>query len=67
MDRMQFMKQLEELLSDISETERMEALDYYNSYFDDAGPEKEADVIRELGSPGKVAQAGPFRQEPADQ
>ena len=55
MDRMQFMKQLEELLSDISETERMEALDYYNSYFDDAGPEKEADVIRELGSPGKVA------------
>ena len=54
MDRMQFMKQLEELLSDISETERMEALDYYNSYFDDAGPEKEADVIRELGSPGKV-------------
>lgn len=55
MDRAQFMEQLEKLLSDISETERQEALDYYNSYFDDAGKENEAAVIRELGSPGKVA------------
>ena len=55
MDRAQFMEQLERLLSDISEAERQEALAYYNSYFDEAGPEKEASVIRELGSPGKVA------------
>lgn len=55
MDRVQFMEQLEKLLSDISENERREALDYYESYFDEAGPEREADVIRELGSPGKVA------------
>ena len=55
MDRAQFMEQLERLLSDISETERQEALAYYNSYFDEAGPENEASVIRELGSPGKVA------------
>lgn len=55
MDRAQFMQQLERLLSDISEAERQEALDYYESYFDDAGPENEAEVIRELGSPGKVA------------
>ena len=55
MDRAQFMKQLERLLSDISESERQEALAYYNGYFDDAGPENEASVIRELGSPGKVA------------
>ena len=26
----------------------MEALAYYNSYFDEAGPENEASVIREL-------------------
>ena len=39
MDRAQFMKQLERLLSDISEAERQEALAYYNSYFDEAGPE----------------------------
>lgn len=55
MNRAQFMEQLEKLLSDISETERNEALDYYESYFDDAGAENEASVIRELGSPGKVA------------
>ena len=55
MDRAQFMEQLEKLLSDISEAERQEALAYYNSYFDEAGPENEASVIRELGSPGKVA------------
>ncbi len=55
MNRTQFMEQLKKLLSDISEAERQEALDYYESYFDEAGPENEAAVIRELGSPGKVA------------
>ena len=55
MNRAQFMEQLEKLLSDISEAERQEALDYYENYFDDAGEENEAQVIRELGSPGKVA------------
>lgn len=49
------MDQLEKLLSDISEAERQEALEYYESYFDDAGEEMEAAVIQELGSPGKVA------------
>lgn len=51
----EFMEQLARLLGGISESERQEALDYYNSYFDDAGPENEAAVIQELGSPGKVA------------
>ena len=37
MNRAQFMEQLKKLLSDISEEERQEALDYYESYFDDAG------------------------------
>lgn len=55
MNRTEFMRQLEGLLRDISDTERAEALDYYNSYFEDAGPENEAKVIQELGSPGKVA------------
>ena len=49
------MEQLERLLSDISEAERQEALEYYEGYFDDAGPENEGEVIRELGNPGKVA------------
>ena len=55
MDRAQFMQELEKLLADISETERQDALDFYNSYFDDAGAENEASVLRELGSPKKVA------------
>lgn len=55
MNRAQFMEQLKKLLADIPVDERDEALDYYESYFDDAGPENEAAVIRELGSPGKVA------------
>ena len=55
MDRAQFMRELENLLADIQETERREALEFYDNYFDDAGPENEASVIQELGSPQKVA------------
>ena len=55
MNREEFMQQLARLLSDLPENERMEAIRYYNDYFDEAGPENEANVIRELGSPGKVA------------
>ncbi len=55
MDRAQFMRELENLLADIPETERREALEFYDNYFDDAGPENEASVIQELGSPQKVA------------
>ena len=62
MNRAQFMEQLKKLLSDISEEERQEALDYYESYFDDAGENQEAEVIRELGSPGKVAATEPCRE-----
>lgn len=55
MNRKEFMEQLARLLSDISEDERTEALEYYESYFDEAGEEEEAFVIQKLGSPGKVA------------
>lgn len=55
MNRTEFMRQLQSLLKDISESEREEALAYYNSYFDDAGEENESKVIQELGSPGKLA------------
>lgn len=55
MNRIEFMKQLEVLLQSISEEERKDALCYYEDYFEDAGPQKEQDVIRELGSPEHVA------------
>ena len=40
MNREEFLRQLERLLSDIPEGERWEALEYYRNYFEDAGPEK---------------------------
>lgn len=55
MNRTEFMEQLESLLSDIPEYERLDALAYYNDYFDDAGAENEEEIIRKLGSPQKVA------------
>ena len=57
MNRVEFIKELETLLECISEEERKEALEYYESYFEDAGKEKEAEVIRELQSPKKVAES----------
>lgn len=55
MSRKEFMAQLELLLMDISQEERIEALAFYNSYFEDAGPGNEAKIIQELESPEKVA------------
>ena len=55
MNRVEFMWQLERLLMDIPENDRLDAIAYYNDYFDEAGIENEAQVIRELGSPEKVA------------
>lgn len=55
MSRWEFMRQLEELLSDIAPAEREEALQYYNDYFNDAGKENEQEVIQALGSPEQVA------------
>lgn len=56
MNRIEFMEKLRRLLSDIDESEREEALAFYEHYFDDAGAENEQKVIASLGSPEKVAQ-----------
>uniref|UniRef100_UPI0040569236 DUF1700 domain-containing protein n=1 Tax=Acetatifactor sp. TaxID=1872090 RepID=UPI0040569236 len=56
MNRTEFMRQLENLLQNISLTEREEALQYYNDYFDDAGAENEENVIEALGNPARVAE-----------
>ena len=55
MSRKAFMARLDELLADITEAEKDEALSYYEEYFEDAGPENEEEVIQSLGSPEKVA------------
>lgn len=56
MSRTEYMRQLESLLQNIPDTEREEALQYYNEYFNDAGPENEQNVIEALGNPAKVAE-----------
>lgn len=55
MNRIEFMTELAALLQDISVEERVEAMQYYNDYFDDAGEENEEKIIEELESPAKVA------------
>lgn len=55
MTKESFMQELARLLGDISPQERQEALNFYEEYFHDAGPEKEQEVLKELGSPMQVA------------
>ena len=55
MDKENFLLQLEKLLYNIPAEEREEALEYYRSYFEDAGEENEAMVLEELGSAQEIA------------
>lgn len=68
MNRREFMNRLESCLTCIDRGEREAALRYYEEYFDDAGPEKEAEIIASLGSPESlareiIAQAGSSAQD----
>ena len=56
MNRQEFMERLENLLQNIPEQERIEALQYYNDYFEDAGVENEQAVLDSLGTPAQVAE-----------
>lgn len=56
MNRADFMKNLAELLADMTPAEREEAIQYYNDYFDDAGEENEQSVIASLGTPEQLAE-----------
>ena len=56
MNRQEFMERLENLLQNIPEQERVEAIQYYNDYFEDAGEENEQAVLDALGTPAQVAE-----------
>ena len=56
MTKQEFLEKLAALLQDIPAEEREAALEFYRGYFDDAGEGREAEVIRELESPEKVAE-----------
>lgn len=55
MTRREYMQELRDRLGRLSSAERDAALAFYEEYFDEAGPDREQDVIRELGSPASVA------------
>lgn len=57
MNRVEFLNELEELLQDLETEEKMEALAFYDSYFEEAGELNEPVILRELGSPAKVAES----------
>ena len=68
MDKNAYLKELSRRLSRrIPEREREDTLRWYEEYFQEAGPEREAEVIEELGSPEtvarRVAEEGGWTQE----
>ncbi len=54
MNKAEYIAALRREIQALSEDEREEAILYYTEYFDDAGPEKEAEVIAELGTPEEL-------------
>ena len=55
MNKQAYLAQLKELLAPLPEQERQDALNYYEEYFDVAGPEAEDATAAELGSPAEAA------------
>lgn len=55
MSRLEYMIELEALLSDIPADEREDAINYYNDYFDAGGEENEEATIASLGTPEQLA------------
>ena len=55
MNKKLFLDQLHRLLSDLPPEERNQAIKYYEDYFEDAGPENEQAILKELGSPQELA------------
>lgn len=55
MNRQAYMEELKGKLGRMSERERMDAISYYEEYFDEAGPENEQEVIKNLGTPTQVS------------
>lgn len=56
MTKYEYLAELERLLAALPEQERRDAMNYYEEYFVSAGPEKEAEAIRDLGTPQQAAQ-----------
>ncbi len=54
MNKKEYLQELSKRLSRLPREEMLEALQYYNEYFDEAGEDREEEVIKKLGPPEKV-------------
>lgn len=55
MSREEYLRALSRELRRLPKDEYEKAMDYYVEYFEDAGPEKEQEIIKDLGTPKDVA------------
>lgn len=55
MTKEKFLFELEKKIRHLPEYERKEIMQFYREYFEEAGPEKEQEVIKELKSPAYLA------------
>lgn len=55
MTRTEYLAALEKELRQLPKKDFQEAMDHFTEYFDEAGPENEADIMAELGSPQEAA------------
>ena len=55
MNRTEYLKQLDKYLKRLPAEDYQNAMEYFTEYFDEAGPEGEEQVIRELGTPKEAA------------
>lgn len=56
MTKFEFLGNLSRLIEDLPKEDREQAMEYYEDYFADAGPEREQDVIKEFVSPAFLAE-----------
>ncbi|MCM1381761.1 MAG: DUF1700 domain-containing protein, partial [Muribaculaceae bacterium] len=55
MTRAEYLSELDSHLITLPKEERDMAVGFYDEYFEEAGPEKEQEVIEELGKPYNLA------------
>ena len=55
MTRTEYLAELDKYLRKLPREDYHEAMEYYIEYFDEAGPDKESQVIDDLGSPKEAA------------
>lgn len=55
MKKTEYLAELDRYLRKLPEADYKEAMEYFTEYFDEAGEDKEEEVIRELGTPKEAA------------